>query len=984
MFSLSVFKKAGFNVIFNTRFPSLDPVSSGGFAEVIFSVSDGVNMLLDQYLRIFPQPLQLISVQSNDFIEIHPSMSRMITPGLLAVSTNDDCSSSYSYKYDVMRRLSSVAQIQMKSSFSSRNNLFYDKQLKDGQVSVFAPWKNFTWPKYETVNFEVSIVDKPPVTPIVLSLKVKLDFNLLNADFRSPLLTNKKFTVYQNEVTYISNRELDASNLLYHEQSSPSFLYDDITYVITSTPRNGFIGSGGQPRERFSQLELNSNKIYYNHTKALILSNSDTFKFNVTVPKASGGRLVFIGPSFNISIVSRDHSFAPVILKTRSPKLRVVQNYFAIVNSSILRSEDKDTASDMIQYRVSTQSTAGYFAFVFDPQKPITAFTQADVNNNILGFYSKSNSLVIANFDMMVQDLISQLNPNTQVSFSFDIIPVEFELVVGGSRVVNLEQADWKVPISQNSVFATTNANPSLVTFKLVRRPQQGDLLVNGSPAYEFDKFSSKLLENNKVAYAMHKKEDNNEFDSFTLQVSYDDRSEFSENIDVDIRLLPLFNTFPLYIQPNSSAPITERNLNATMLSKKTGEFAVFKVLEAPRLGYLYNTQFEREIETADFFDGNSVAQNQIEYHSKSLPDGVDDARDQIVIRVSTSHKTGSGGGADILSPRAQWVTGKMSIIISTTPYVPTSPNAPSINEFRRAEQNKDLIAILIPVILFLILFCLIGVFLMRRQQRKRNMPPNLQAEKSPGSMATPIEYSKNGMFMPLAPNNGKFDSNDQQMFPLLGVKNGNASKGHGSSSSGGPLHEMDDRGGRNYEGGHASSGFYNNNDYRDTSSPTGRYISANSNQSAFPTCATTPRNHPRNGSYDFSMVSGVETNLISDNPYGSGGHDGGGYHDDWRCGGPPRYSDDNITSGSRESPPAAAIQHHHPTIKAVVRVDSRGHIETRTVPVIDEYDRYSPRSLYDTHPRSPQNMMTNSNSSNMSPHTLPHRPSLRQSQYWL
>ena len=973
----------------------VDPVSSGGFAEVIFSVSDGVNMLLDQYLRIFPQPLQLISVQSNDFIEIHPSMSRMISPGLLAVSTNDDCSASYSYKYDVIRRLSSVAQIRMKSSFSNRNNLFNDKQLKDGEVSVFAPWKNYTWPKYETVNFEVSIVDKP-VSPIVLSLKVKLDFNLLNADCRSPLLTNKKFTVYQREVTYISNRELDASNLLYHEQSSPSFLYDDITYVLISTPRNGFIGSGGQPRERFSQLELNSNKIYYNHTKALILSNSDTFNFNITVPKASGGRLVFIGPSFNISIVSRDHSFAPVVLKTRLPRLRVVQNYFALVNSSILRSDDKDTANDMIQYSVNTQSTAGYFAFVFDPQKPITTFTQADVNNNILGFFSKSNSMVIAKFDMTVQDLISQLNPNSQVSFSFDIIPVEFELVVGGSRVVNLEQADWKVPISQNSVFATTNANPSLVTFKLVRRPQQGDLLINGSPAYEFDKFSSKLLENNKVAYAMHKKEDNNEFDSFRLQVSYDDRSEFSENIDVDIRLLPLFSTSPLYIQPNSTTAIAVRNLNATMLSKKTGEFAVFKVLEAPRLGYLWNTQYEREIEAFDFFDGNSVAQNQIEFHSKSLADGVEDARDQIVIRVSTSHKSTAGTGGNILSPRAQWVTGKMSILISTTPYVPTSPKGQVTNNgLQGAEQNKDLIAILIPVILFLILFCLIGVFLMRRQQRKRNMPPNLQAEKSPGSMATPIEYSKNGMFMPLSSNSGKFDSSEQQMFPLLGVKNGNASKGgRGSSSSGmAAAHEMDERGaggGGRSSDGHASPGFFNINDYRDTSSPTGRYISSScNNQSAFPTCATTPRNHLRNNSYDFSMVAGgVETNLISDNPYGGGPHDG--YHDDWRSGGgPPRYSDDNITSGchssgSRESPPASGMQHHHPTIKAVVRVDSRGHIETRTVPVIDEYDRYSPRSYYDTHPRSPSNMMANSNSSNMSPHTLPHRPSLRQSQYWL
>ena len=262
------------------------------------------------------------------------------------------------------------------------------------------------------------------------------------------LVSNGGITLLEGALTTISSSMLQVS-----DGDNP--LLTSLVYNVTSAPTNGTLLLGGNAVTSFTQANLNSGQLVYQHNGSESLS--DSFTFNVT----DGVVTTPVGPSiFNIAVTPVNDT--PGIANNLG--LTLAEGGTTAIASTALSITDNDGPGPLT-YTLGTGTTRGSLTLGGATLSAGQTFTQADIASNRLSYTHNGTETTTDSFTFTASD--SSTGTIALTTFSINVTPVNDAptLTVPGFQSVNEDLPLAFTGANRISVSdADIGSNPLVVT----------------------------------------------------------------------------------------------------------------------------------------------------------------------------------------------------------------------------------------------------------------------------------------------------------------------------------------------------------------------------------------------------------------------------------------------------------------------------------------------------------------------------------------
>jgi parallel beta-helix repeat protein len=258
---------------------------------------------------------------------------------------------------------------------------------------------------------------------------------------------------------------------------------------------------------------------------------------------------------------------------TTNAGLTVARSGSAVLTQAMLQTTDPDNAPNQLTYTVTSPPTRGA---VLKGGSPITAFTQADINNGLVRYANNGSPVEVDAFTFTVSDGTNSTQTAT-FHMTIDAVPV---VVVNTGLTA---PRGGTALITRNQLEATDADNSAAqLTYTVTAGPAHGSLRMGGSSVTSFTQDD---LTAGHVSYANDGSA--NEADSFTFTVSDGTFASGPATFALAVDAVPAITTNAgLTVARGGSALVTTADLQTTDADTSPGQLT-YTVTAAPAHGTL-------------------------------------------------------------------------------------------------------------------------------------------------------------------------------------------------------------------------------------------------------------------------------------------------------------------------------------------------------------------------------------------------------------
>ncbi|XGW00223.1 MAG: cadherin-like domain-containing protein [Leptolyngbya sp. BL-A-14] len=367
------------------------------------------------------------------------------------------------------------------------------------------------------------------------------------------LVSNSGVTLAEGALTTISSSLLQVSD----GDAPPA---NSLVYNVTSSPGNGTLLLSGNPVTSFTQANLNSGQLVYQHNGSESLS--DSFTFTVT----DGVVTTPVGPSvFNIAVTPVND--APGL--SNNVGLVLAEGATSTIANTLLAITDNDGPGPLT-YTLGAGTTKGSLKLGTATLTVGQTFTQADIDGNRLSYTHDGSETTVDSFSFTASD--SSTGTIALTTFSINVTPVndapvltvpgfqavdeDLPLTFTGSKLVSVSDAD----IGGNPVVVTLSASGGTLSLN------PGSLTVNNNSTNQVTLTGQLTAVNNALSSLVYKGLLNfNGPDTITIGVT-DQGSTGAGGPKTDTRTIDLLVN-PVNDAPTLTVPGAQTVLEDTALS---------------------------------------------------------------------------------------------------------------------------------------------------------------------------------------------------------------------------------------------------------------------------------------------------------------------------------------------------------------------------------------------------------------------------------
>ncbi|XP_051540724.1 extracellular matrix organizing protein FRAS1-like [Myxocyprinus asiaticus] len=238
---------------------------------------------------------------------------------------------------------------------------------------------------------------------------------------------------------------------------------DSVSFTIVQAPRHGTIertinGQHYRQTNTFTMDDIYQNRISYNHDGSNSLK--DRFTFTVGdgtnmffIIKDDGKEVITAAPQkFKIDILPVDDGTPRIVTNLGLQWLEYMDNKSTnLISKKELFTIDPDTDDGQLTYEVTSEPKHGYLESKLKSGKPITSFTQADINLGLIRYVLNENNdqETMDNFKFLVKDS----KPNI---VSDNVFHIQWSLISFEHKSYNVSEKDGTVSVT---VKRTGNLN---------------------------------------------------------------------------------------------------------------------------------------------------------------------------------------------------------------------------------------------------------------------------------------------------------------------------------------------------------------------------------------------------------------------------------------------------------------------------------------------------------------------------------------------
>ncbi|KAG2466648.1 CSPG4 protein, partial [Polypterus senegalus] len=551
---------------------------SGGFN---FQVNDGMNFAPRQIFSITARTL-VINMESNTPLRVFPGSRTTISADNLRAVTNDMAGNrTISYTIVSSPKLGRLIRVGPNNSIVEIST-FTQAMVDEGLIAYEQNNQDsIGWSLQDSFLFKVSSSPASLETEI---FNITVSYDNTGAERRSQLLQNSGAVVTEGDKVHIDKSKLDASNLLVKLPETQRHAYE-IWYGVTSLPRHGVIVVGERnltkEKPNFSQFILNKYGITYFHDNSE--SKEDSFTFEVWLnlksktairPQDDGDVVEEI---FNITIIPINDQ--PPELKTKTPRLSIVQGGKEAIGPQHLNVIDKDNSPEELIYTIISKPNNGHLAMDISTNDSILTFTQADINSGKIWFV-QDGSPSAGVFYFSVTD--GKHRPLYKL-FNLDVIPIT--VFLSNNTGLSLEQGQSFVLVSSDQLAAETNGRSTAIEYRVTRPPQFGQLLIDNSPVLLF---GQQDINQGRLFY--HFTDSTASEDSFEFAVFTAESNLTDQVVNVTVKPLIIMRSDLKFLNEFASKLELEM-LNATELARLSSSDPQFVISVPPYYGKILKSQ---------------------------------------------------------------------------------------------------------------------------------------------------------------------------------------------------------------------------------------------------------------------------------------------------------------------------------------------------------------------------------------------------------
>ncbi|RXN21385.1 chondroitin sulfate proteoglycan 4-like protein [Labeo rohita] len=584
---------------------------SGGFH---FQVNDGVNFAPRQIFSVAAQSL-VISLEKNQELRVFPGSLKLITEDELLIITNDfdDIYGNRTITYTVttLPRFGSLRWKQDENS-TEEISTFTQNMVKERAV-LYAQTKPVAWTATDSFTFTASC---PPASLQAHTFNIHISYENTGQEHRSALLTNTGAVVTEGSSVLIDKSKLDASNALGKLDEAERNFYE-VWYEITSPPHHGTIVVAEKnlthERPKFSQFNLHKNGIIYVHDDSE--TTHDNFTFDVwLIPKGKPAQRpqnadYIVSEIFNITVTPVNDQ--PPVLKTGSPRLKVVKGDTVTLDPENLYVQDQDTPPEELFYTVISKPKNGFLALEGQLNKSVSTFTQADVNHGRVHFVQKGEP----SSGVIYFSITDGFHRPLYKLFSIEVENITISVV--NNTGLTLLQGQTTVILTFENLAAVTNERDAPIKYLVTSPPSHGSVMVMKEPVTHFDQED---LHSGRVFYNMSDLSSPRDCFEFTVFTS---ESNLTNQV-VNITVKPLIHLGE-HVRIPDGIPVKLRKdvLDATELASLSASDPIFEIIEPPKHGKLVKITFDlggasHSVESFSFRDveqGRVAIEENINFH---------------------------------------------------------------------------------------------------------------------------------------------------------------------------------------------------------------------------------------------------------------------------------------------------------------------------------------------------------------------------------
>ncbi|XP_069138119.1 chondroitin sulfate proteoglycan 4-like [Argopecten irradians] len=267
----------------------------------------------------------------------------------------------------------------------------------------------------------------------------------------------------------------------------------DTVYDIIQQPRQGWVEhvrARGQLQRltSFSSDDLQQGAIFFVHDNGEMSSDQMTVKARIEDEgKESNPAIMFV-------IVDTINDQSPRVVVNTG--LEVWRRSITVITPEVLQAEDVDTEPEFLTYSI-TQPTNGRVALLNNTYRPISRFTQAQINAGQVVFEHKGEN--VGSFDFHISDGV---NGNSHPQ-RFDIRARSLMLELVWNRQLNVYPGRTE-QITREHLYARTNdpQQERPILYNLASQPRKGRIVTMFKDrAVEVQSFQQEDINNGNIYY---------------------------------------------------------------------------------------------------------------------------------------------------------------------------------------------------------------------------------------------------------------------------------------------------------------------------------------------------------------------------------------------------------------------------------------------------------------------------------------------------
>ena len=543
------------------------------------------NFFADSLFYVFfsfqAKPL-ILTLNVNHPLDAYPNTAQPITAAHLLASTNDPNQSK-----PIIFTLTSKPQfgtiVTMMDGEPLEVTSFTQEEINNSQI-FYDHGDSFSgWTQNDSITFTVNTLYADPVAQEMFEIIVS--YGNLNAENKNQLIKIKPIEVDEGGEMILAKNSLDVSEFVKNLERLGKHV--SLTYSLKDPPKNGKLLYRGKElvaTKRFSQRNINSHHLIYKH------DDSDTTfdTFNLTLHLRIEGQTDEDSEKeteftlvLNVTIQPiNDEQFK---LLTPNPSIHIVQGFSKILDNSILKTVDKDTEPEYLEYTISRNPSNGYITYIEFPTSRITKFTQKDIDEKRIMFQHDGSS-DSGSFPFKITDGV--FRPSYKI---FNINVEQIYMNITHNATVSLLQSETTVIISQKNLNISTNGLRENVTYIVSRTPKFGKVMLKGK---EVRSFTQSQIDQSLVTYVqtdMCCGQDSFNCDIFyrPLDIKYEDKV-------INVQVRPFVEFGPLEAPLGEKVALTRLSLDASKLAEVTADNPDYLITKGPFFGRIVRRMFSK------------------------------------------------------------------------------------------------------------------------------------------------------------------------------------------------------------------------------------------------------------------------------------------------------------------------------------------------------------------------------------------------------